>query len=145
MSRGPDQRDLSGSILPTDQPGRTRIDLTGSPQAEDAARDATRRWCADRAVPIRAAARIVLLTQAATRQGLRWDPRAVGLGLRWLDADRVAVDVCSRDCSRLPDRAASTGTDAGPTAALFDAATEDWGLRVHAHDEVRWFVVDTTR
>lgn len=145
MSHRHAHQDPSRSHPAVDQPGLTRIDLAGSSQAEEAARDATRRWCTDRAVPTRAAARIVLLTQAATRHGLQLGPRAVALGLRWLDADRVAVDVCSHDCARLRDRAGHAGADAAPTAAFFDAATEDWGLRVQAHDEVRWFVVDTSR
>lgn len=145
MSHRHARRGTSRPYPLVDRPGLTRIDLAGSPQAAEAARDVTRQWCTDRAVPIRAAARIVLLAQTATRHGLRLDPRAVALGLRWLDADRVEMDVCSCDCSRLDDGAARAGAEAGPTSAFFDAAAEEWGLHVQASDEVRWFVVDTRR
>ncbi len=127
----------------TPGPGVTTYDLGGDPRATDAARDLTHRWCTDRAVPVRAADRIVLLAQAATRHGIGLDPRAVALGLRWLDADRVGVDVRSCDCTHLPGSASPDTRGAGPTADVFDTTSESWGLRVRAPDAIHWFVVDT--
>lgn len=138
MTRRGSQRDPAPDTELEDRPGVTRYDLACTPRASEVAGDASRRWCADRAVPQRASARIVLLTQAATKHGLGLRPRTVALRLRWLDVDRVEVDVHSRGCSR-----STVSDDSSPPSDVFDAASEGWGLRVRASDTVHWFVVDT--
>jgi hypothetical protein len=131
-----------------DLPGVTRFDLVCGEGMDAAARDLARGWCSDRAVPGAAADGIVTLVVAAVRHGLRFGPRAVVIGLRWLDPDRVAVDVRWRGCARVAESTAAGSTAAGRpdlelTAAAFDALSESWGLRILTPDPVHWFVVDT--
>lgn len=124
-------------------PGVTRFDLVCGRGMHATARDLARGWCADRAVPDAATDAIVTLIRVALGHGLRFDPRAVTVGLRWLDPDRVAVDVRWRGCARIA-ASAPTGTDeVESTAAAFDALAESWGLWISTPDPVHWFVVDT--
>ncbi len=137
--------DTEPDTEPEDRPGVTRYDLACTPRASQAAVDASRSWCADRAVPPRASARIALLAQAATKHGLGLRPRTVALRLRWLDPDRVEVDVRSRGCARLRDAGTRLSDGTSPSSQMFDAACEGWGLRVGVLDTLHWFVVDTRR
>lgn len=139
------RRDLAPDAGLDERPGVTTYDLACTPRASEAAGDASRRWCADRAVPQPASARIVLLAQAATTHGLGLRPRAVALRMRWLDPDRVEVDVRSRGCSRLRGAGSKNSDEASPPAEVFDAECEGWGLRLGAFDAIHWFVVDTRR
>jgi hypothetical protein len=126
-----------------DLPGVTRFDLVCGEGMDATAQDLARGWCNDRAVPRTAADSIVTLVAAALRHGLRFGPRAVAIGLRWLDPDRVAVDVRWRGCSRVTGSTAAGTRDLETTAAAFDALSESWGLRILTPDPVHWFVVDT--
>jgi hypothetical protein len=130
-----------------DAPGTTRFHLLGSPAATPAARDRVRAWCRDRAVPGEAADRLVVLVQAATRVALERDPRRVAVGLRWLDPDRIILDVRSRGCSSpgpVAGRPGRRSPHASPAAVVFDVAAQAWGSRLRATESVQWFVVDTT-
>jgi hypothetical protein len=120
-------------------PGVTRLDLHCNDATDDTAQALVRRWCKDRAVPVPAANAIVTLVRAAVVHGLRFEPRAVGVGLRWLDPDRVLVDLRWRGC-------AGTAVDAGEqdaTTAVLDACAEAWGFGTSASGPTHWFVVDT--
>lgn len=130
-----------------DAPGTTRFHLMGNPTATTTARDLVRAWCRDRAVPVQAADRLVVLVQTATRVALERDPRRVAVGLRWLDPDRVILDVRSRGCSSPGPAAARHGrrsTRTSPAAMVFDVTAQGWGSRLRATESVQWFVVDTT-
>lgn len=130
-----------------DAPGTTRFHLPGNPAATTAARDLVRAWCRDRAVPGQAADRLVVLVQAATRVALERDPRRVAVGLRWLDPDRIILDVRSRGCSSPGPVAGRHGRrtpHTSPAAVVFDVAAQGWGSRLRATESVQWFVVDTT-
>lgn len=130
-----------------DAPGTTRFHLVGSPAATTAARDLVRAWCRDRAVPGQAADRLVVLVQAALRVALERDPRRVAVGLRWLDPDRIILDVRSRGCSApglVAGRPGRRSAHPSPAAMVFDAAAQGWGSRLRATESVQWFVVDTT-
>lgn len=130
-----------------DAPGTTRFHLQGSSTATTAARDLVRAWCRDRAVPGQAADRLVVLVQAATRVALERDPRRVAVGLRWLDPDRIILDVRSRGCSSpgpVAGRHAHRSAQASPAAMVFEVAAQGWGSRLRATESVQWFVVDTT-
>lgn len=130
-----------------DAPGTTRFHLLGNPTATTAARDLVREWCRDRAVPGHAADRLVVLVQAATRVALERDPRRVAVGLRWLDPDRIILDVRSRGCSSpgpVAGRHGRRSPHASPAAVVFDVAAQGWGSRLRATESVQWFVVDTT-
>ncbi len=126
-----------------DGPGVTRFHFIGNTEAEPAACDRARRWCTDRAVPAPAADRIVLLVRAATSLALELDPRRVAVGMRWLDADRVVVDVCSRGRATSCSAARARAARAGSSTIVFDAASEGWGLQHRATESVHWFVVNT--
>ena len=130
-----------------DAPGTTRFHLSGNPAATTAARDLVRAWCRDRAVPGLAADRLVVLVQAATRVALEGDPRRVAVGLRWLDPDRIILDVRSRGCSRAGPVAGRPGRRSphtSPAEVVFDVAAQGWGSRLRATESVQWFLVDTT-
>lgn len=130
-----------------DAPGTTRYHFLGNPAATTAARDLVRAWCRDRAVPGQAADRLVVLVQAATRVALERDPRRVAVGLRWLDPDRIILDVRSRGCSSpgpVAGRHGRRSARTSPAAMVFDVAAQGWGSRLRATESVQWFVVDTT-
>jgi hypothetical protein len=137
---GGDRRPLTAAGPPEPAaPGVTRLDLLCNDSTDDTAQALVRRWCEDRAVPVPATNGIVMLVRAAVAHGLRFDPRTVGVGLRWLDPDRVLVDLRCRGC-------AGTAVDAGEqdaTAAVFDACAEAWGVGTSASGPTHWFVVDT--
>jgi hypothetical protein len=130
-----------------DAPGTTRFHLLANPTATTAARDLVRAWCRDRAVPGQAADRLAVLVQTATRVALERDPRRLAIGLRWLDPDRVILDVRSRGCSSpgpVTARHGRRSAHTSPAAMVFDVTSQGWGSRLRATESVQWFVVDTT-
>jgi hypothetical protein len=130
-----------------DAPGTTRFHLLANPAATTTARDLVRAWCRDRAVPGQAADRLVVLVQAATGVALERDQRRVAVGLRWLDADRVILDVRSRGCTSPGPASGRPGRQSprrSPASLVFDVAAQGWGSRLRATESVQWFVVDTT-
>lgn len=130
-----------------DGPGTTRFHLLGNPTATTSARDLVRGWCRDRAVPSQAADRLVVIVQTATRLALERHPRRIAVGLRWLDPDRVILDVRSKGCTATRPSGSRTGrrpSHTSPLTSVFDIASQGWGSRLRATESVQWFLVDTT-
>ena len=122
--------------------GVTRMDLVCSSHIGFTARDMARRWGRDRALSPVTAERLLALIDAAVGYGLRFGPRGVTIMLRWLDPDRMRVDVKWRECSGTAI-SPRPGGDVESTAATFDALAEAWGFVTTNADPLQWIVLDT--
>lgn len=122
--------------------GMTRIDLVRNPQVGQTARQLALQWAQDRALTDAAIGRLTALVDAAVGHGVRFDPRRVTIRLRWLDPDRVRVDVKWRGCSGTA-RATVTSGDIEVTVATLDAYAEDWGFGISDDGPVQWMIIDT--
>lgn len=122
--------------------GVTRFDLICSAQTTETVQKLTRRWCEDRALSSSAVDRLVMLVRAAVGHGLRFAPGGVTLMLRWLDVDRVRIDVRWYGC-RATARLATAESDLESTAAALDVLAENWGFATSRTGPVQWMVVDT--
>jgi hypothetical protein len=123
-------------------PGVSRLDLICGPGVREACEAHVRRWARDRALPTRAADRLCFLTSAAVGYGLLYHPRGVSVIMRWLDLDRVRVDVRWHGCARVSRGTVSTER-LESTVALFDAVAESWGFG-HGSPGTQWMVVDSS-
>lgn len=123
-------------------PGVTRFDVVCRPDAVETTLALTRRWAADRALPDLAWARLAVVLRAAMAHGLRFDPRGVTLLVRWLDLDRVRLELRWRQCASTASPGA--GADAvEDTTWLLDTIADDWGVGRSGGSWVQWIVVDT--
>lgn len=122
--------------------GVTRFDLICNPQLTVTVPGLAQRWGQDRALPVAALGRLVLLLRAAVEHGLRFDPHGVTVTLRWLDVDRVRVDTWWDGC-RATARVAETSGDLESTATVLDFLAEDWGFATSSSGPVHWMVLDT--
>ena len=127
--------------------GVTRIDLVCGPAIEQTAEALTRRWAQDRALGVPITERLGTLALTATEYGLRFAPRGLTLQIRWLDLDRIRLEVRWHGCSstahpssRDPFRVRG---EIEQVAAILDAMTDDWGISRDAHARVHWMVLDT--
>jgi hypothetical protein len=125
-----------------DLAGITRLDFVCSPHLGPTAQALARRWGEDRALPARAVDRIATLVAAAVGHGLRFGPKSMTLALRWLDLDRVFIDVRWHKCL---STAASSVHEGGieSTVAIFDSLSAEWGFGASASGPAQWMVVDT--
>ena len=124
------------------QVGVTRLDLVCGPQVARTAHDLARRWGQDRALPAAAMDGLASLVLAAVAHGIRFDPRSVTIMLRWVDLDRVRIDVRWKGCSTTA-RPSATGDDLESTAGTLDAFAEEWGFGMSGWGPVQWMVFDT--
>ena len=122
--------------------GVTRLDLVCSPQMAETAQGLARRWGEDRALPATAVDGIATLVRAAVGHGIRFGPKATTVALRWLDLDRVFIDVRWHRCSSTAVHFVEDG-DVESTAAVFDALSEEWGFGTSGSGPSQWMVVDT--
>ncbi len=122
--------------------GVTRFDLICGAETTDTVLGLTRRWGEDRALGSGAVGRLGMLVRAAMEHGLRFAPRAVTVMVRWLDADRVRIDVRWHGC-RATARPTATESDVESTAAALDVLAEDWGFTIGRSGPVQWMVLDT--
>ena len=127
--------------------GVTRIDLVCGPAIEQTAEALTRRWAQDRALRGPIAERLAGLALTATEYGLRFGPRGLTLQIRWLDLDRVRLEVrwhggsgAALPISRDPSRARR---DIEQVAASLDQMADEWGISSDAQAPVHWMVLDT--
>ncbi|MBF4764406.1 hypothetical protein ISU07_14830 [Nocardioides islandensis] len=127
--------------------GVTRIDLVCGPAIELSAEALTRRWAQDRALRGPIVERLATLALTATEHGLRFGPRGLTLLIRWLDLDRIRLEVrwhgCSSSdppCSRDPSLARG---EIERAAAILDELADDWGISSDAPAPVHWMVLDT--
>lgn len=123
-------------------PGVTRIDVVCQPQAVGTVLAATRRWADDRALPVVACERLTGLVYAAIGYGLRFDPRGVTLLIRWIDPDRIRLDLRWHGCSATA-RESTADCDVSETISTLDAIAETWGFGRGRRGPVHWMVVDT--
>lgn len=136
--RWPDPGDIDART----PPGVTRFDLVCRPGAMETVLTLTRRWAEDRALRDRASARLAVLVRAAMAHGLRFEPRAMTLLVRWLDRDRVRVDLRWFDCSGAA-RPSPGADEVGATMWLLDTVADTWGIGRKGSGWVHWIVVDT--
>lgn len=127
--------------------GVTRIDLVCGPAIEQTAAALTRRWAQDRALRLPISQRLATLALTATEYGLRFGPRGLTLQIRWLDLDRIRLEMRWHGCSnaalpssREPFRARG---EIEQVAAVLDEMADDWGISSDAHAPVHWMVLDT--
>jgi hypothetical protein len=144
--QAPDRRLVNtlrnSGLLDADPVGVTRVDLVCGPQVAHTALELVRRWGRDRALSSTAMVRLSSLVLAAVSHGLRFNPRSVTITLRWVDLDRVRVDVRWRNCSRTAIPVEADG-DLESTAGTLDALAEDWGFATSSWGPVQWMVFDT--
>jgi hypothetical protein len=124
------------------QVGVTRMDLVCDGQVARTAQERAGRWGRDRALSAAALDRLTSLVAAAVKHGLRFGPRDVAITLRWLDLDRVRVDITWNGCSAT---ARPSAVDGGleSTATTLDAVAEDWGFGASSSGPIQWMVLDT--
>ena len=138
------QRSLVTEPAPgeSDQIGITRLNLACSPQLGCAAQALARRWGEDRALPVGAVNRMATLVAAAVGHGLRFGPKSMTIALRWLDLDRVLIDVTWHQCLSTAASSAHEG-DVQSTMAVFDSLSPTWGFGASDSGPAQWMVVDT--
>jgi hypothetical protein len=116
-----------------------RFDITDHPQVADLLPAAIRRWAEDCELSTDTRERLGLLAHAAVSHGLRFDPSAVDLLLRWLDPNRLLIDLrcvgCAEAATPTSDRA-----DVGGTISTLDVLAADWGIRRDTRESVLWMV-----
>lgn len=144
MSGGHAQRTLVNEADPAlaAMVGVTRFDLACSQQVGYAAQALARRWAEDRALPATSVDCITTLVLAAVRHGLRFGPKAMTITLRWLDPDRVLIDVSWHRCRGMAVSSVDTA-DLESTADVFETLTVDWGFGASGFAPRQWMVVDT--
>ena len=127
--------------------GVTRIDLVCGPAIEQTAEALTRRWAQDRALRGPITERLATLALTATEHGLRFEPRGLTLQIRWLDLDRIRLEVRWHGCSstahpssRDPSRVRG---EIAQVAAVLDEMADEWGISSDAPAPVHWMVLDT--
>ncbi len=133
--------DVSGGSLLG--PGVSRYHLPCGPRTEGDTVELVRRWGRDRALPARAMDRLCLLTAAAMAAGTRYRPRSVTVLLRWVDPDRVRLDVQWHGPRGVPPDAVAE-PDVMATAHLVDALADTWGVE-GGSTPAQWMVLDTSK
>jgi anti-anti-sigma factor len=132
----------SADADPTPEVGVTRLDLVCGPQVAQTAQELTRRWAQDRALSTASSKRLASLVLAAVAHGLRFDPRSLTITMRWLDPDRVRVDVRWKGCSGTARTSEAEG-DLESTAGTLDAFAQEWGFGTSSGGPIQWMVLDT--
>jgi anti-anti-sigma factor len=132
----------SADATPT-TPGVTRFDLLCHPEVVESVLALTRRWAEDRALSYAARERLATLTRAAMAHGLQFDPRRVTLLVRWLDLDRVRLELKWFGCSGAA-RPGTASSDVTATIATLDALSDEWGVGRRGDGWLHWIVADTT-
>lgn len=120
-----------------------RLDLLCSPRIELTAEELARSWGGEQALSAHAVERLAGLVLAAVRHGLRFGPRGVTIEVRWLDRDRLRIDVRWRECSGRAVASRPGAGDVESTAATLDALAESWGFGASSTDPLQWIVLDT--
>jgi hypothetical protein len=138
----------TGSEVPRPVAGVTRIDLVCGPRIEQTAEALARRWAQDRGLRNRAVERLGTLALTATEHGLRFDPRGLTMSIRWLDLDRICLEVrwhgCSRGAHPSARRPSLPQGKIARTAAILDGLAADWGFRGGTEAPVHWMVLETS-
>lgn len=122
--------------------GVTRFELACEPELDGAVLAAIRGWAEDRVLSEVAIERLVVLVRAANAHGLRFDPKEVVVLIRWLDPDRVRVDLQWLGGAETA-RATTTGHDVESTMLTLDTLSDAWGVDDEASGRLLWMVLDT--
>ena len=102
-----------------------------------------RRWCVDRALRPWTLMTVASLMSEAVSYGLRHGAQGLDLSIRWVDLDRVRLELAWRGCGARPMTADPVGQASVP---LFDRLADAWGVEAAADGEAwQWFDVDTRR
>jgi hypothetical protein len=121
------------------------MDLVCGPHVARTAHDLVLRWGRDRALSAAALGRLSALVLAAMAHGLRFDPRRVGIAMRWIDLDRVRVDVTWKGCSATAVPSAIDDEELDATAETLDTYAAEWGFGTGRTGPIQWMVLDTRR
>ena len=134
----PGRERVAGQLTTVSATGR--FDLVCHPDDAGAVAAATRGWAQAREVEAAGCERLVALSDAAARHGLRFAPRGVTLLLRQLDGGRVRLDLRWYGCSTT---AVSTmvADELETTIATLDTLSEDWGFGKGSRGPIHWMVV----
>lgn len=122
-------------------PGVTRFDVICrvDAEAETTIVRLVETWAEDRALQVEARVRLATLVRAALDHGLAFNPRAVTVLVRWLDLERVRVDLRWWGCAEAArPHDGRHGLDA--TVSTLDALADDWGVRRTGPGWVHWLV-----
>lgn len=124
-----------------DPPGVTRFDVLCRPRLVETVLDLTGRWAEDRALPANGRQRLAHLMHAAVEHGMRFEPRALSISMRWIDPERVRVDVHWFECTDAA-RTDGDGHDLASTIDTLDALAVDWGVGRTGDVSVQWLLAD---
>lgn len=108
-----------------------------------------RRWCVDRALRPRTLLTVASLMDEAVRYGCRYGAQGLDLSIRWLDVDRMRLELTWHGCpatrmatDMAPDRVEDSGVHL--PARVFNRLADGWGVEVAGVDESwQWLDVDT--
>jgi hypothetical protein len=111
------------------------------PSSRGAVQAVVRKWCIDRALRPRTVSTVTALAGEAVSCGHRVGARGLSLRLRWLDLDRMRIELSWHGC----DAAVLTRSDAVRSrTGTFDRLADSWGVEVAgSHESFQWFDVDT--
>ncbi|WP_203231381.1 hypothetical protein [Nocardioides caldifontis] len=124
-----------------DGPGVTHVEVPCDRRPPEATEALVRRWGRDRALPAPAVDDLCRVAREALVPDLPEGAHHLTLSLRWVDLDRVRVDLRWHGP---PGALAGSAPEAGTaTAPVLDEVAESWGAATDA--SAQWVVVDTSR
>ena len=130
-------------LAPPAHPGVTRFDVLCGPRAVETVLRLLGTWADDRALAQHARTRLTHVMDAALDHGLRFEPRAVTISVRWVDVERVRVDLRWFGGAEAARRQRA-GRDLSTTIATLEALTVEWGVGRRAGVAVQWVVADVS-
>jgi hypothetical protein len=127
--------------------GVVRRVLACTPTAGTDAVSAARRWCVDRAMRTETVTDVLRLVEEAVAYASRFGPRGLVMTMRWVDLDRMRIELAWQGCAaQALASASSSGECLQRASRVCDALAETWGLGTD-EDGNSWqrFTVDTRR
>jgi hypothetical protein len=123
-------------------PGVTRFDMLCQPRIVETVLDLMGRWAEDRALPENVRKRLDYLVGAAVEHGMRFEPRALAVSVRWTGLEQIRIDLRWFGCNNAA-RSHSRGHDLAATASTLDALAVEWGVGRLGDVSVQWIVANT--
>ena len=130
-----------GALIPCSQPGVSRFDVICQPHLVDTVLDLIARWADDRALSQNGRRKLAYLMGAAVEHGTRFAPRALTVFVRWVDVERIRVDLRWYGCADAACREQPAHGLAG-TISTLDALAVEWGLGHTGGAWIQWIVAD---
>ena len=124
-------------------PGVTRFDLACQPRVAETVLELIAGWAEDRALPEDGRRRVACLMGTAIEHGMRFEPRALTISVRWVGAERIRVDLRWYGTAETA-RPGGAVHDLAATISTLDALAVDWGMGRIGNVSVQWIVSDTT-